>query len=325
MVLPKGAGVTSRKTTLISVIIPHMNEADNLRDLYWQMVKVFGRLPEYRYEFIFVDDGSTDKSVKIIRGIEKHDKQVRLIRLARNFGKEIATTAGLHKARGEAAIMIDADLQHPPQVIPDMLKKWREGYDVVIGKRVTAKQHASLTKRTSSRWFYRFINRISEVEIVPNATDFRLLDKVVIEEFHRFTERNRMTRGLIDWLGFSRAYVDFVPAKRLHGQATYTYKALLKLGLSSVVSLSFFPLRLAGYLGLIIILTSGPLGLFLFIERFGLDDPLGLHVSGTAFLAVMLLFMIGIVLVCLGLIALYIADIYGEVVNRPLYVEKRRD
>lgn len=310
--------------TLISVIIPVKNEAENLGELHKHLAKVFSKLAGYRYELIFVDDGSTDTSVKVIQALEQHDTQVRLIRLARNFGKEIATTAGLHKAKGQAAILIDADLQHPPEVIPEFLKKWREGYDVVIGRRVAAKKHASLAKRTTSRWFYRVINRISSIEFVPNSTDFRLLDKVVIKEFNRFTERNRMTRGLVDWLGFSRTYVDFVPAKRLHGNATYTYSALVKLAFSTVISLSFFPLRVAGYLGVLIVLTSGPLGLFLFVERFILNDPLSLNVSGTAFLAVLLLFMIGIVLVCLGLIALYIADIYGEVVNRPLYVEKRR-
>ncbi len=315
--------MTPTKTTLISVIIPLKDEADNLRELYRQLVKVFAALPKYRYEFIFVDDGSTDKSVKIIQDIEKHDKKVRLIRLARNFGKEIATTAGLHKARGQAAILIDSDLQHPPEVIPELIKKWHDGgYDVVIGRRQRAKKHTSLTKRTTSRWFYRFINRIATVEIVHNATDFRLLDKVVIKEFNRFTERNRMTRGLIDWLGFSRAYVDFVPAKRLYGQASYTYSSLVKLALSTVVSLSFFPLRLAGYLGVLIVIFSAPLAVFIFIDRYMLDNSF--QFSGVAIVAVMLLFLVGVVLICLGLIALYIADIYGEVVNRPLYVEKRR-
>jgi glycosyltransferase involved in cell wall biosynthesis len=311
------------KTTLISVIVPVRNEAANLPELYRQLVRVFIRLPDYRYEFIFVDDGSTDKSVRVIQKLEKSDNKIRLIRLARNFGKEIATTAGLHKARGQAAIMIDADLQHPPSLIPEMISKWREnGYDVVIGRRRNTKSSASFIKRATSQWFYLFINRIANVEIVPNTTDYRLLDKVVIREFNRFTERNRMTRGLIDWLGFSRTYVDFVPAKRLYGRATYNYRALIKLALSTVVSLSFFPLRVAGYLGVIIVLLSAPLGIFIFIDRYLLSNSF--HFSGIAIVAVMLLFLVGIVLISLGLMALYIADIYGEVVNRPLYVEKRR-
>jgi len=310
---------------LISVIVPAKNEADNLHELYRRLIKVFKKLEkQYRYEFIFVDDGSTDKSVKVIQSIEKYDNNIRLIRLARNFGKEIATTAGLHKAKGQAAIMIDADLQHPPEVIPRLLKKWSEGYDVVIGRRQASKSYDNILKRTMSRWFYSLINRISMIEIVPRATDFRLLDRVVLREFSRFTEHNRMTRGLIDWLGFSRTYVDFEPAKRLHGQAAYTYRALLKLAVTTITSLSFFPLKLAGYLGVLIVITSGPLGLFIFIDRFIVHSKFGTSITGTAFLAVMLLFLIGIVLSCLGLMALYIADIYGEVANRPLYVEKRR-
>jgi dolichol-phosphate mannosyltransferase len=309
--------------TLISIIIPLKDEAENIPELYEQLVAVFQNLPDYSYEFIFVDDGSTDRTVEAVETIEKHDKQVRLVRLARNFGKEIATTAGLHKAKGEAAIMIDADLQHPPAVIPEFIRAWEGGFDVVIGVR-SGKKQGSWFKRLSSNWFYRFINRIATVEIVPNATDFRLIDKVVIKEFNRFTERNRMTRGLIDWLGFSRAYVSFTPGKRLYGSATYGYAALTRLAFNTIVSLSFFPLRLAGYLGVIIILTSFPLGIAVFVEQVIMNDPLGLRVSGTGMLALLLLFLIGIVLACLGLIALYIANIYGEVVNRPLYVEKRR-
>jgi dolichol-phosphate mannosyltransferase len=311
------------KPKLISVVVPMCNEAENIGDLYLRLGAVFADLPEYEYEIIFVDDGSSDASVDTVQAIQKDDKRIRLVRLARNFGKEIATTAGLHHAKGNAVIMIDADLQHPPEVIPEFLQKWREGYDVVIGRRSKATQHATWLKRASSRWFYSLINKISKVPIVPNSTDFRLLDRAVVNEFNRFTERNRMTRGLIDWLGFSRVYVDFTPALRLHGQASYGYKALFRLAFTAVIALSFFPLRLAGYLGVIIVFISTPLGLSIFIERYVLGDPLGWHITGTGVLAVMLLFLIGIVLICIGLLGLYIATIYDEVMNRPLYVEKR--
>lgn len=312
------------KRTLISIIIPVKDEQENVAVLYRSLQVVFKKLRNYDYELIFVDDGSSDDSVFEIQTLEKKDKNVRLIRLARNFGKEIATTAGLHKCKGEAAIMIDSDLQHPPNVIPKFIESWEGGFDVVVGRRKPIKAHANYFKRTTSKWFYGFINKISSVRIVPRATDFRLLDRVVIDEYNRFTERNRMTRGLIDWLGFRQTYVEFIPQKRLHGQASYTFSALVKLAMTTVVSLSFFPLRIAGYLGAIIVLTSGPLGLFIFVERFVLDDPWNLDFSGPAILAVMLLFLVGIILLCLGLIALYIADIHSEVSNRPLYVEKRR-
>jgi glycosyltransferase involved in cell wall biosynthesis len=321
-----GASKSSKlaiKQTLISVIIPMMNEEENVREIYLKLREVFSTLSGYTYEFIYVDDGSLDASVANVQAIEAEDKAVRLLRLARNFGKEIATTAGLHHSQGQAAIMIDADMQHPPELIPVFLKKWRDGFDVVIGRQKPSSVETTFIKRITSRWFYHFMNTISSVEITPHATDFRLLDRSVIDEFNRFTERNRMTRGLIDWLGFSRSYVEFVPNKRSHGVASYTYKALIKLAADSIISLSFFPLRIAGYLGVFIVVISGPLAVFIFFNRYFMHNSFSF--SGSAILAVMLLFLVGIVLICLGLIALYIANIYGEVVNRPLYVEKRRE
>ena len=312
------------KKVLISIIVPVKNEERNILEIYKHTKEVFKGLSSYAYEFVYVDDGSTDNSVDEVEKLEAKDEGVRLIRLARNFGKEIATSAGLRHAQGDAAIMIDADLQHPPSVIPAFLEKWDEGYDVVIGVRDSAEKHAGMVKRATSRWFYRFLNMISAVEITPHATDFRLMDRTVINEFNRFTEHNRMTRGLVDWLGFSRAYVEFVPAKRRYGEATYGYAALIRLALNSVVGMSFFPLRLAGYLGVVITFISGVLGLFIFVERFVLDDPLHMHFTGPSILATFNSFLIGIVLMSLGLIALYIANIHSEVANRPLYVEKRR-
>lgn len=312
------------KKVLISIIVPVKNEQRNVRELYKHTRQVFKNMADYAYEFVYVDDGSTDSSVAAVEELEAEDKSVRLIRLARNFGKEIATSAGLRHAQGDAAIMIDADLQHPPSVIPNFLKKWEEGYDVVIGVRDASEKHDNFVKLTTSRWFYRFLNTISAVEIMPNATDFRLLDRTVVNEFNRFTEHNRMTRGLVDWLGFSRTYVKFVPAKRRYGEATYGYAALLRLALNSIIGMSFFPLRLAGYLGIVIVLISAPLGVFILIERFVLHDPMHLHFTGPSILATFNSFLIGIVLMCLGLIALYIANIHSEVANRPLYVEKRR-
>ncbi len=167
------------------------------------------------------------------------------------------------------------------------------------------------------------MSSVSSVDLIPNATDFRLLDRKVIDEFNRFTERNRITRGLIDWLGFSHTTVDFKAEKRHRGKASYSMVKLMGLALNSTISMSFAPLYLAGYLGVLIVFISVPMGVFIVIERFLLNDPLKLHISGTAILAVMLLFLVGVVLICMGLMAMYIANIYGEVVNRPLYVVKR--
>ncbi len=305
---------------LISVIIPLRNEAGNLKALQSALDKATEGLP-YHFEYLYIDDGSTDNSASILGSLQKANPSVRLIQLARNFGKEIATTAGLHAAKGEAAIMIDADLQHPPELIPEFIKRWEAGDDVVIGKQKPDAAYASFTKRLSARWFYKIMNRISNTEVTPHATDFRLLDRAVIDEFNKFTERSRLTRGLIDWLGFSRSYIEFTPARRLHGERSYSYRQLVRLAANSIISLSFFPLRIAGYLGALIVLVSTPLILFIMGNRIFFGNSM--KFTGSATLAAMLLFLIGIVLICQGLMALYVANIYGEVQNRPLYVEKR--
>jgi glycosyltransferase involved in cell wall biosynthesis len=189
--------------------------------------------------------------------------------------------------------------------------------------RLPSKSRTSFLKRLGSSLFYRILNRISQTPVTPHATDYRLLDRSVIDEFNRFTERNRLTRGLIDWLGFRHAYVYFNPAKRRNGQAAQSYRKLFELAITSFVSMSFVPLKLAGYLGLIIVLVSAPLGVFVLFEKYFFNDPLGLSITGSATLGLLLLFLVGIILCCLGLMSLYIASIYGEVAGRPLYVVRR--
>ena len=306
---------------LISVIIPCYNEAENISALHAALIEATKKLPE-DFEFIYVDDGSTDGTVAVIKKLRHTQANVRLIELVRNFGKEIATTAGLHASTGAAAITIDADLQHPPAVIPDLIAAWRAGAEVVIGVRRRGQLHAPALKRAGSAVFYRLINAMSKVQIRAGATDLRLLDRVVIDEFNRFTERGRITRGLIDWMGYRRTFVEFTPASRRAGAAAYSYYKLTNLAITSFVAMSFFPLRIAGYLGLIITLLSAPLGLFIFVEKYLLGDPWGLNFSGPAILAVILLFLVGIILISLGLMALYIATIHTEVMNRPLYIAR---
>jgi polyisoprenyl-phosphate glycosyltransferase len=216
--------------------------------------------------------------------------------------------------------MIDADLQHPAEVIREFLGKWEKGAEVVIGVREKNKGE-SFAKKAGSFLFYKIINCISDTKIVPNATDFRLIDRVVIDEFNKMTERNRMTRALIDWMGFRRDYIFFKANERLHGVASYSYLKLFRLAFNSMISLSLFPLKLAGYLGIIITFLSGILGIFIFTSQYIMHT---MNYSGSAILAVIILFLIGIVLICLGLIALYIANIHSEVVNRPLYVIRKR-
>lgn len=308
---------------LISVIVPVYNEEKNIPLLYKQLAEQFKKLKDYEFELVFIDDGSHDATMRKIGQISRKDKRVRGIEFTRNFGKETATTAGLNAARGKAAIMLDADLQHPVAILPEFISKWQKGAEIVVGVRRRYKKE-SLQKRLNSWLFYKIMNSIAEVKVVPRATDYRLLDRAVIDEFNRFSERNRITRGLIDWLGFRRDYVYFDSPKRLHGKAGYSFAKLIRLALHSFVSLSLFPLRLAGWLGIIITFISGSLGLFILIEDQILGDPLELNFSGPAILAIVNMFLVGIVLMSLGLIALYIANIHSEVINRPLYVVRKK-
>lgn len=305
---------------MVSIVIPIYNEAPNVVPLYEKLTSIIRKLPQ-RFELIFVDDGSRDGSAKKLRAVAKRDKNARVLELARNFGKEIAVTAGIHAAKGDAAVIMDADLQHPPELLPQFLDEWKKGADVVVGVKRYGRDE-SWFKRTSSKLFYALLGSVSNAQITPHASDFRLINRKVIETFKEFTERNRMTRGLIDWTGFNRHYIYFEVPPRLHGEASYSYRKLFGLAMNSLTAYSLLPLRFASWMGWAILLLSTALGLFVLVEKFLLGDPMHLAITGTALLAIMLLFLIGVVLICLGFVAMYIARIHEEVINRPLYIVK---
>jgi glycosyltransferase involved in cell wall biosynthesis len=306
---------------LISIIVPIHNEAPNIPLLYKELAKHTEKT-SYQFEFVFVDDGSTDNSLEELQTLTGKDERVRVLEFARNFGKEAAVSAGLDAAWGEAAIILDADLQHPPALIPKFIAAWEQGNEVVIGVRRYSKQEGRL-KRLTSDWFYHLLHMVASTQITPHASDFRLLDKKVIRIFRQLTERDRITRGLIDWLGFKRSYINFTAPPRAHGVAAYSWTKLVGLAINTFTGYSLFPLKLAGYLGMFILLTAIPIGAFLSFERFVLRDPWNWNITGTALLAMMILVLVGIMLGCLGLIALYIGRIHAEVTNRPLYVVRR--
>ncbi len=309
----------ARSASVISVIIPLYNEAANVPKIFAALQAEAAKL-EHRFEYIFVNDGSLDQSAQAVQKLRKDHPQVSLLNLARNFGKEVALTAGLHHAKGDAAIMIDADLQHPPRYIPEFIQKWQHGADIVVGVR-TSHGKESVLKHWGSAVFYKLVDKISHVKITPHATDFRLLDRSVVEQFTQFTERNRIVRGLIDWLGFEPEFVYFEAAEREHGEASYSFSKLFGLAMDTFVSMSLVPLRISGYLGLIIIVLSGPLGFVMFLDTYFLGNRF--QFTGSASVGVLVLFLIGITLVNLGLMGLYIANIHNEVINRPLYVLRR--
>lgn len=304
---------------LISIIVPVYNEEENVPIFYAEVKKVLDKI-SYDWEIIFINDGSRDGSIEKLNAIAAIDSRVRVLDFSRNFGKEIAITAGINHAKGDACLLLDSDLQHPVEKIPDFIKKWEDGAEIVIGVR-EKNDGAGFVEKFGSYFFYKIINRISEMEIISHATDFRLLDRIVIDEFDKLSEKNRITRALIDWLGFRKDYVYFEANARLHGKPTYSFWKRVRLAFNSMVSFSLFPLRLAGYLGIIITIISALLGLFMFITNYVTRS---LDFSGPAILAVVILFLIGIVLICLGLIALYIANIHTEVSNRPMYIIRKK-
>jgi len=307
---------------LISVIIPVYNEADNIPIFFASLAKVLSpTASKYDWEIIFVDDGSRDASVAQLRKLI--DSRVRVLEFSRNFGKEAALSAGLNQARGEAAIMVDADMQHPVELIPEFIKKWEAGAEVVVGIRKTNRA-AGLMKRFGSCVFYKIMRRISAVEIKPNETDFRLIDREVIDAFNRLTETGRMTRALINWLGFKRDYIYFEANERTNGRAGYSFSKLVSLALNSFVSLSLLPLKLAGYLGVFIVLAVGIFGFYVFIGKYIFEWAFPSSFSGSAQLALLITFLVGVILSSLGLVALYVAQIHNEILGRPLYIIRRK-
>jgi len=304
----------------ISILVPCYNEEKNILPLYEALENIALLKTDYKFEYIFVDDGSQDKTVETLEKISQSDEKVKIIELSRNFGKEIALTAGIHGIDSDALIIMDADLQHPPCIISTFIEKWEEGYEIVATKR-TGIENRSIVKKMGSKLFYKLINAMSETEMISGTTDFRLLDKIVVEELKKFTERNRLVRGLIDWMGFKKIYVEFKAPDRLHGEAGYTLYKLFTLAVNSFASFSLFPLKVAGYIGIFIAIIFG--GLFSWM----LTDKYVLHqhtFSPLSYVIVANTFFIGIVLMALGMMALYIGYIHTEVTNRPLFIVRKK-
>jgi dolichol-phosphate mannosyltransferase len=306
----------------IALIVPVFNESQSLYDFYSEIKKVLTTLSDYQWQIIFVDDGSKDDSWQVISKLKEQDNHVKGLLLSRNFGKEIALTAGVEHINGDvdAVIFIDADLQHPPAIIPKLIDKWQQGFEVVATIREKVADY-SLAKKLGSKLFYSLMTKISDIDITPNSTDFRLLDKQVITVLCQFTERTRMFRGLIDWMGFKKTYISFTaPARNNDGKPNYSLHQLMHLAINSLTSFSLLPLRITGYLGLFIMSSSGLLLVYMLFTH--LFQPL--MFTAQAFFIVFNTFLIGILLSGLGLVALYIGHIHTEVVQRPLYIIRKK-
>ncbi|MBI3438484.1 MAG: glycosyltransferase family 2 protein [Proteobacteria bacterium] len=306
---------------VLSIVVAAYNEEEVIDPFYARLKSTLARLA-YPHELIVVDDGSTDDTLSRVCSIAKADSTVRLVELSRNFGKEPAIAAGIAHAMGDAVILIDADLEHPPELIPQLVSEWEKGADVVIGVR-NRRPGEGFVRRLASRGFSYLMNRISEVSAPPRATDFRLIDRAVVDEFAKISDHKRLNRSLIDWLGFRRAYVPFDAGDR-EGVSRYSYARLVGAALSAIVGHSRMPLYLVGIIGALITLFALLLGCFVWVEQFVMRDPMHLAVSGTALLSIMILFLNGISLGCLGLTGLYVGSIREEISDRPLYVVRRR-
>jgi glycosyltransferase involved in cell wall biosynthesis len=310
--------MTTPHPPLLSVVVPLYNESAALAHFHESLVGVLHDSVGQDYEVVYCDDGSIDNTADIVRRLHEDDSRIKLVSFTRNFGKEIATTAGMVQAKGDAIITIDADGQHPVELIPDFLERWRVGSKVVIGVR-TANQKEGPIKRIGSKVFYATYNRFVSVKMVPGSTDYRLLDRTVRDQFARMTERNRISRGLVDWLGFKRDFIRYKANPRLHGEAGYSFKKLMKLFVDSIVSLSISPLYLVAYTGAVVLPVSVLIGLVM-VVNFIFADPLGLHATASSYVIVFMLFLIGVLLVSQGIIGLYLSHIHTETQNRPLYI-----
>jgi glycosyltransferase involved in cell wall biosynthesis len=304
----------------ISILIPAYNESGNIAPLLGELSATLAGLPDYDFTILFVDDGSTDATAALLEQAAAADPRIGVIELSRNFGKEMALTAGLQALDCDACIIMDADLQHPPRYIPELLAKWQQGYEVVSTRRVKIDEQP-FARRLGSRLFYSLLNSISEFKMEPGTTDFRLLDRKVVEALKRFTERNRLFRGLIDWMGYKRTTIDFEAPARHAGTARYSYSRLFRLALNSFMAFSLVPLKLAGYIGFFVIVVFGGLLAFMAYDKFG-SNSFGF--SNIAFVIVSNVIMNGIVLGCIGLVALYIGHIHTEVIGRPLYLVRKQ-
>ncbi len=298
----------------LSIIVPLYCEESNIDYLFKRLERVANGLGS-SYEIVCVDDGSKDNTLARLIAHHRRNPAIKIVALARNFGKELALTAGIDYSRGRAVIPIDADLQDPPEYIQPLMEKWREGYDVVYAKR---RHRAGETwlKKISANGFYRIISNLSQVSIPQNTGDFRLMDRRVVDALKQLPERTRFMKGLFAWVGYKQTHITYDRAPRHSGQTKWNYWKLWNFAIDGIVSFSSTPLRVWGYLGLIISLVSFIYASFLVVRTL----VLGIDVPGYASLMVAILFLGGIQLVSLGIIGEYLGRVYEEVKQRPLYL-----
>ncbi len=299
---------------LVSIVIPVYNEEGNLLELNQQLQENLQKVDQVNYEIIFVNDGSRDNSLKVMCELVKKDERMKIVNFARNFGHEIAMTAGLDYSNGDAVIFMDSDLQHPPYLIPQMIEKWLEGHDVVLTK-ILHNEDKGVFQKIFSKYFYKVINAISDVKIPANTPDFRLISKNYIKVLKDMRENARMFRGMLSWLGmFNVAEISFVAPKRFAGKTKYNFASSFRLATDSILQFSIKPLRISIYFSMISALISLAFGAITIIEHYFYHQP-----SGYATIICLITFLASLQFIILAILGEYIGRIHIESKNRPLY------
>ena len=300
---------------LLSVIVPVFNETEVIGTFYQRISTVLHALDAIRHELIFVDDGSADDSYDQLRALADEDPNVRVVKLSRNFGHQIALTAGLDAARGDAVVIIDADLQDPPEVIPQLIQQWNEGFDVVHAVRKQRPGESTMKLMTASV-FYRCLKMISKVDVAVDAGDFRLMSRRVVDQFKNIRERDRYIRGLVSWVGYRQTHVTYAREMRYAGHTKYSYSKMIRFALDGITSFSNVPLKMATWLGYLSSLFAFVYACSVFYQKYYL------HITEKGWPTIMIsvLFLGGVQLICIGIVGEYIGRIYNEIKQRPLYI-----
>jgi dolichol-phosphate mannosyltransferase len=302
------------KKTMVSIVTPVFNEVEVIELFYDRVRKAMEALDSITCELIFVDDGSTDGSYQKLIALGNSHADIKVIKFSRNFGHQIAITAGIDLAKGDAVVVIDADLQDPPELIQEFVAKWREGYDVVYGVR-HKRDGESKMKLLTAAAFYRLLNRIVKLDIPVDVGDFRLMSRRVVEYFKELREKDRFVRGLVSWIGFKQTGVQYSRDKRYAGETKFPYRKMIKFAFDGITSFSEVPLKLATWLGYFTSLLALLYACSVFVQK-----ALGYTVQGWATIMVAMLFLGGVQLISLGIIGQYVGRIFNECKQRPLYV-----
>ena len=299
----------------ISILIPCYNEEKSLPLLYPELVKLMDANQNYEWELMFINDGSRDNTLQELIKLRQQDKRVNYVDLSRNFGKETAMLAGFDYVTGDCMVIIDADLQHPPTLIPDMIKLWEQGYDDIYAKRKTRGKESWLRKRLSLQ-FYKILQSSSRFDVLQNVGDFRLLDRSCINALKKMRESERYTKGMYCWIGFKKKEIEFVQGDRVAGESSWNYRGLFSLAIDGITSFTNAPLRISTIVGFVVSMFAFLYMIYVFFKALIYGDP----VQGYPTLVILILFLGGIQLLSLGIIGEYIGRIYNETKNRPDYI-----